>query len=117
MKFLSSGNSAVVLGWLAASSITTSTFAFLVPSCSIAARTVTTTFQTTSSCLMTVAESAMAESGIPPATADPSMEMPEDLVIPTNLPSECGMDYIPLATLLATGNLAAADQVSTDVCT
>ena len=32
--------------------------------------------------------------------------------VPTNLPSECGMDYIPLATMLATGQLAEADQVS-----
>lgn len=31
--------------------------------------------------------------------------------IPTNLPSECGMDYIPLATMLATEDLAGADQV------
>jgi hypothetical protein len=31
--------------------------------------------------------------------------------IPTNLPSDCGMDYVPLATMLATGQLAEADQV------
>lgn len=38
--------------------------------------------------------------------------MPEEMSIPTNLPSDCGMDYIPLATMLATGQLAEADQVS-----
>jgi len=31
--------------------------------------------------------------------------------IPTNLPSEKGMDYIPLATMLATGDFEQADQV------
>jgi len=35
--------------------------------------------------------------------------------IPTNLPSECGMDYIPLATMLATEDLAGADQVCFNV--
>jgi hypothetical protein len=35
----------------------------------------------------------------------------EDVTIPTHLPSACGMDYIPLATMLATGQLAEADQV------
>lgn len=34
-----------------------------------------------------------------------------DVTIPTNLPSECGMDYVPLASMLATGQLAEADQV------
>jgi len=53
----------------------------------------------------------MAESGIPPATSDPSPEV-EDTVIPTNLPSDKGMDYVPLATMLATGQFAEADQVT-----
>ena len=52
----------------------------------------------------------MAESGIPPATSESTTT--EDVEIPTNLPSECGMDYVPLATMLATGQLAEADQVS-----
>ena len=39
-----------------------------------------------------------------PATA------PED-EIPTNLPSDIGMDYVPLATMLATGQFEEADQV------
>ena len=56
------------------------------------------------------ATATMAESGIPPATADSSPAV-EDVTIPTNLPSEKGMDYIPLATMLATGQLAEADQV------
>ena len=54
-------------------------------------------------------EAPMAESGVPPVTSDSSNT--EDVEIPTNLPSECGMDYIPLATMLATGQLAEADQV------
>ena len=53
---------------------------------------------------------SMAESGIPPATSESTTT--EDVEIPTNLPSECGMDYVPLATMLATGQLAEADQVS-----
>ena len=53
--------------------------------------------------------STMAESGVPPPTSDASDTA--DIEIPTNLPSECGMDYIPLATMLATGQLAEADQV------
>jgi hypothetical protein len=35
----------------------------------------------------------------------------EDETIPTNLPSDCGMDYIPLATMLATEQFEEADQV------
>ena len=59
---------------------------------------------------MAVCEAAtMAESGVPPATSETSNTA--DVEIPTNLPSECGMDYIPLATMLATGQLAEADQV------
>merc|ERR1719373_1514766 len=34
--------------------------------------------------------------------------------IPTNLPSDVGMDYVPLATLLATGNFEEADQFTRD---
>ena len=55
--------------------------------------------------------STMADSGVPPATADASSEVAE-VEIPTNLPSDVGMDYVPLATMLATGQLADADQVS-----
>lgn len=51
----------------------------------------------------------MAESGVPPATSESSDV--EEVTIPTNLPSDCGKDYIPLATMLATGQLAEADQV------
>jgi hypothetical protein len=35
----------------------------------------------------------------------------DDVEIPTKLPSDVGMDYVPLATMLATGQLAEADQV------
>jgi len=52
----------------------------------------------------------MAESGIPPVE---SVRSEVDYsTIPTKLPSECGMDYVPLATMLASGDLAEADQVS-----
>ena len=54
--------------------------------------------------------STMADSGVPAETSQASDVA--DAEIPTNLPSECGMDYIPLATMLATGQLAEADQVS-----
>mmetsp|Transcript_19385 Transcript_19385/g.46828 ORF Transcript_19385/g.46828 Transcript_19385/m.46828 type:complete len:239 (-) Transcript_19385:294-1010(-) len=54
-----------------------------------------------------------AEAGAPPATSEASTDM-SDAEIPTNLPSDCGMDYIPLATMLATGQLAEADQFTRD---
>jgi hypothetical protein len=54
----------------------------------------------------------MADSGIPPATSDASDVADDE--IPTNLPSDVGMDYIPLATMLATGQLAEADQFTRD---
>ena len=50
---------------------------------------------------VSLAMSTMAESGVPPASSE-STDV-EDITIPTNLPSEIGMDYIPLATMLATG--------------
>mmetsp|Transcript_17354 Transcript_17354/g.36377 ORF Transcript_17354/g.36377 Transcript_17354/m.36377 type:complete len:221 (-) Transcript_17354:210-872(-) len=37
-----------------------------------------------------------------------------DVEIPTKLPSDVGMDYVPLATMLATGQLAEADQFTRD---
>ncbi|KAL3921143.1 MAG: hypothetical protein SGILL_002905, partial [Bacillariaceae sp.] len=55
-----------------------------------------------------------AAAGVPPATAEASTNT-EDVEIPTNLPSECGMDYIPLATMLATGQLTEADQVCSEI--
>ena len=57
----------------------------------------------------------MAESGVPPTTSETSAT--EDVEVPTNLPSDCGMDYIPLANMLATGQLAEADQVSMGLST
>ena len=56
------------------------------------------------------AEATMADSGVPAETAAPS-ETVEDAEIPTVLPSDVGMDYVPLATMLATGQLVEADQV------
>ncbi len=52
----------------------------------------------------------MAEAGVPPATSETSDV--SEIDIPSNLPSDIGMDYVPLATMLATGQLAEADQVS-----
>jgi hypothetical protein len=54
--------------------------------------------------------STMADSGVPPTTSEDSSNV-EDMEIPTKLPSDVGMDYVPLATMLATGQLAEADQV------
>ena len=64
----------------------------------------------------TAMTATMAESGKPPKTSDsPDMTIPEyDVEIPTNLPSDVGMDYVPLATMLATGQLAEADQFTRD---
>lgn len=53
---------------------------------------------------------SMADSGIPPAHVDSDAHV-ADAEIPTKLPSDVGMDYVPLATMLATGQLAEADQV------
>lgn len=43
-----------------------------------------------------------------------SNEIEETTEIPTYLPSEKGIDYVPLATLLATGDFFAADQFTRD---
>jgi hypothetical protein len=52
----------------------------------------------------------MADSGIPPVSSNSDMNF-ADVEIPTRLPTDVGMDYVPLATMLATGQLAEADQV------
>eukprot|EP00542_Grammatophora_oceanica_P014000 CAMPEP_0194033180 /NCGR_PEP_ID=MMETSP0009_2-20130614/5956_1 /TAXON_ID=210454 /ORGANISM="Grammatophora oceanica, Strain CCMP 410" /LENGTH=186 /DNA_ID=CAMNT_0038673823 /DNA_START=144 /DNA_END=704 /DNA_ORIENTATION=+ len=54
----------------------------------------------------------MADAGAPPASG--STTDVADEAIPTVLPSDVGMDYIPLATMLATGQLAEADQFTRD---
>jgi len=59
-----------------------------------------------------VFESAMAESGVPPSKTAASAV--EDSVIPSKLPSDVGMDYVPLATMLATGQILEADQFTRD---
>ena len=56
------------------------------------------------------ADSTMADAGKPPAHAESDVNV-ADVEIPTTLPSDVGMDYVPLATMLATGQLAEADQV------
>lgn len=58
-------------------------------------------------------ETEMADSGKPPAHADTDGNT-ADVEIPTKLPSDVGMDYVPLATMLATGQLAEADQFTRD---
>jgi len=55
----------------------------------------------------------MADAGKPPATAENDANI-EDAEIPTKLPSDVGMDYVPLATMLATGQLVEADQFTRD---
>ncbi|KAL7438767.1 hypothetical protein ACHAXH_006248 [Discostella pseudostelligera] len=68
----------------------------------------------TSSIVVLHSEAAtMADSGKPPASASSDMNM-ADVEIPTKLPSDVGMDYVPLATMLATGQLAEADQFTRD---
>ena len=68
---------------------------------------ITSCLSPSSSCLYstTAAEATDAAD----AAADTSED--EEMTIPTNLPSDCGMDYIPLATMLATGQFEEADQV------
>lgn len=59
------------------------------------------------------AETEMADSGKPPAQTEADGHA-ADAEIPTKLPSDVGMDYVPLATMLATGQLAEADQFTRD---
>ena len=61
----------------------------------------------TPSCLYSTAEAAETES----TAAETEDSSDDDIMIPTNLPSDVGMDYIPLATMLATGQFEEADQV------
>lgn len=46
--------------------------------------------------------------------ASSSSQQQQSVDIPTSLPSECGIDYVPLATMLATGDLKGADQFTRD---
>jgi len=48
------------------------------------------------------------------AAAEAEETVVDDGMIPTNLPSDCGMDYVPLATMLATGQFEEADQFTRD---
>ena len=63
------------------------------------------------SCRISSVKSTMADSGVPPTSTSTVSEVP-DADIPKTLPSDVGMDYVPLATMLATGELAQADQVN-----
>ena len=49
----------------------------------------------------------------PPSTVAPDINTLE-LDIPKTLPSDVGFDYVPLATMLSTGQLAEADQFTRD---
>uniref|UniRef100_A0A7S2UF66 GUN4-like domain-containing protein n=1 Tax=Attheya septentrionalis TaxID=420275 RepID=A0A7S2UF66_9STRA len=89
--------------FLVAAAATTGAFA---PSAALLTRRQTT------SCAMSTEAAPMADSGVPPASSQASDVAEEE--IPTNLPSDVGMDYVPLATMLATGQLAEADQFTRD---
>jgi hypothetical protein len=81
--------------------------------------TATTSYGVASSCLYSTAEAAETDSTAAAAAAEDdetedsadAASTDEDIMIPTNLPSDVGMDYIPLATMLATGQFEEADQV------
>lgn len=101
-RFSSRSSLAFLLALGASSSLTTAFTATMKPafmSSSVVSRT---------TCLYEAA--TMADAGVPAHTSEPS-PVAEEVDIPTNLPSDCGKDYIPLATLLAAGQLAEADQV------
>ena len=55
-----------------------------------------------------------AVAGEPAAEIEAVQAPVEDIDVPTNLPSEVGMDYVPLATMLATGQFEEADQFTRD---
>eukprot|EP00985_Skeletonema_marinoi_P029776 scaffold29025_cov147-Skeletonema_marinoi.AAC.3 len=61
----------------------------------------------------TAESTSMADAGKPPAESEADSNVSDDL-IPTKLPSDVGMDYVPLATMLATGQWAEADQFTRD---
>eukprot|EP00543_Licmophora_paradoxa_P005195 CAMPEP_0202450596 /NCGR_PEP_ID=MMETSP1360-20130828/9186_1 /ASSEMBLY_ACC=CAM_ASM_000848 /TAXON_ID=515479 /ORGANISM="Licmophora paradoxa, Strain CCMP2313" /LENGTH=222 /DNA_ID=CAMNT_0049068929 /DNA_START=91 /DNA_END=759 /DNA_ORIENTATION=- len=75
--------------------VASTTSAFVVPGAALSARRTVSVFET--------------------ATTEPAAaEATDNDDIPTNLPSDIGMDYIPLATMLATGQFEEADQFTRD---
>lgn len=62
---------------------------------------------------MSTAEEAPAAAAVQGETSGSGAQQPTR-DIPTTLPSECGIDYVPLATMLATGDLKGADQFTRD---
>ena len=60
---------------------------------------------------LSVATDPVTESSEISSSSESTEVEAADVTIPTNLPSDCGMDYVPLASMLATGQLAEADQV------
>ena len=88
----------------------------LLAAASVRAFSTTTSFgihrHSTTVAFSAAASTTMADAGVPPATEDVEVSSTvADIEIPTNLPSDVGKDYVPLATMLATGDLADADQV------
>lgn len=61
---------------------------------------------------MSSTSTPMADSGVPPTSS--SVSEVSEAEIPKSLPSDVGMDYVPLATMLATGELVKADQFTRD---
>lgn len=66
---------------------------------------------TTHFTVLSVATDPITESSETSSSSESVELEAADVTIPTNLPSDCGMDYVPLASMLATGQLAEADQV------
>lgn len=62
--------------------------------------------------MSTAEEAAPAAAAVQGSSGSGAQEPARD--IPTKLPSECGIDYVPLATMLATGDLKGADQFTRD---
>jgi hypothetical protein len=88
----------IFLGLVVSSAAFTNPLA-LRPAVTLAAPSAVVVFSTTEEAATTEAPSDLA-----------------DVEIPTNLPSDCGKDYIPLATMLATGDFEQADQVGVCLC-
>ena len=58
---------------------------------------------------------SLGTAGKPPPSAEVASDLNmAEIDIPKNLPSAVGKDYVPLATMLATGQLAEADQFTRD---
>ncbi len=112
MMMHSSLYSSAILLLLLVGSATTTVFAFAPPSspCIVASHV---SASPSTVVLHSEVAATMADSGKPPSSATSDINI-ADVEFPTKLPSDVGMDYVPLATMLATGQLAEADQVRQD---